>query len=252
MRTALMAANWKMYKTAGEAATFIKGFKKSLKGLKRDREVLICPPFTALATVGQLIKGTRIKLGAQNFYPQAEGAFTGEISLAMLKNLGVTHIIIGHSERRLFFGETNAGCNAKLLMAFAEGFTPIYCIGESLYQRQRKQTFKVLETQLREGLKGILKKDAPKLVVAYEPIWAIGTGKTATSDIAQEAHAFIRKQLVRRFGKALADQIRIQYGGSVKPGNVDELMAKPDIDGALVGGASLKTDSFTRIAKFVG
>ena len=248
MRVPLLAGNWKMYKTADEAAAFMKDLNRRLRGVE-GREVLVCPPFTALAAIARLTRG-KVLLGAQNMWHEDEGAYTGEVSADMLIALGVSHVIVGHSERRQVFGETNSGCNRKIHQALAKGLIPIYCVGESLGQRQKKKTRQVIERQLREGLAGLKPSAAASLVVAYEPIWAIGTGRTATPEIAQETHRFIRGILAALFGKGRAARIRIQYGGSVKPDNVDALMAQPDIDGALVGGASLKPESFARIVKF--
>jgi triosephosphate isomerase len=236
-----------MYKTAADGAAFVKDLLRRVRGVA-GREVLVCPPFTALAAVAKAAGG-KLLVGAQNMYFEDEGAYTGEVSPAMLVDLGVTHVILGHSERRQFFGETNEGCNRKIKKALATGLTPIYCLGESLAQRRRGKTFAVLETQVREGLAGIHAQDAAKIVIAYEPIWAIGTGKTATPETAQEAHAFLRRTLAAVWKKE-AQKVRLLYGGSVKPDNVDALMARPDIDGALVGGASLKADSFARIVRF--
>ena len=250
-RRAILAGNWKMYMLAGPAKELASGLAAKV-GKVSDRDIVLIPPFTALATVREAIAGTTIALGAQNGYPKNEGAFTGEVSMAMLADAGCSYVVIGHSERRQFFGETNAGCKEKIVAAFAAGLTPIYCIGELLAEREAGNTFAVVKQQLEEGLAGLDAALAPKLVLAYEPVWAIGTGKTATPAQAQEVHAFIRGWLNERFGAAVAQVMRIQYGGAGKPDNVDELMACRDVDGALVGGASLKADGFARIVQFVG
>ena len=215
-----------------------------------DRDVVLIPTYTALAAVREEIAGTNIALGAQNGHAEPGGAFTGEIAMPMIRDAGCDYVAIGHSERRQYFGETNAGCNAKIKAALGAGLRPIYCIGETLAQRKADETFEVIRVQVAEGLAGFTAADLDELVVAYEPVWAIGAGKSATPDEAQEVHAFIRKQLADTFGEAFAAAVRIQYGGAVKPDNVDALMAQPDIDGALVGGASLKADSFARIVRF--
>jgi triosephosphate isomerase len=249
-RVALIAGNWKMYKTISEAVALFHELKKSFAGIG-DREILICPPAVAIGTLAPLVKGTNIRLGAQNLHWETQGAFTGEISGLMLKEAGCQYVIIGHSERRQYFGETDESVNKKMKAAFAHGLTPIVCVGETLQEREAGQTFKVIERQIRDGLAGIATHQAPKLVIAYEPVWAIGTGKTATPQQAQEVHAFIRK-LLSELGKETAEKIRILYGGSVKPDNMDALMAEPDIDGGLVGGASLKAEDFSRIVKYSG
>jgi len=248
-RRPIIAGNWKMYMLAGPARDLAAALAKQV-GTVKDRDVVLVPPFTALATVRQAIEGTAIELGAQNGHAKAEGAFTGEVSMPMLADAGCRYVVIGHSERRQLFGETNAGCREKIKAAFAAGLTPIYCIGELLAKREAERTFEVLKQQLDEGLADLDIALAPRLVIAYEPVWAIGTGRTATPAQAQEVHAFIRGWLRERFGAATADALRIQYGGSVKADNVDELMACPDVDGALVGGASLKAESFARIVLF--
>jgi len=216
----------------------------------QDVEVGIAPPFTTIAAVGAALKGSAVRLMAQNIYWEDKGAFTGEVSAPMIKDLGCTHVIIGHSERRQLFGETDETVNKRLKAAFQHALTPIFCIGETLSEREGGQTLAVLEKQVKGGLGGIGKPEARTIVLAYEPVWAIGTGKTATTNQAQEAHAFIRKLLAGLYDQDTADAIRIQYGGSVKPDNVKELMNMPDIDGALVGGASLKADSFIPIIRF--
>lgn len=250
MRKPVIAGNWKMYKTIQEAIDLSKGLKAELAGVERRfMDIIICPPFTALSMTSEVISGSNIMLGAQDIYWQEEGAFTGEVSPAMLLDSGCSHVIIGHSERRQFFAETNQTVNKKIFAALKEGLVPIVCIGETLKEREAGDTFKVLETQLKEGLAGLSQEQARGMIVAYEPVWAIGTGKTATSQIAQEAHKHIRKVLTELFAEQTSGDMRIQYGGSVKPENISELMSQPDIDGALVGGASLKVDTFTAIVK---
>ena len=238
-----------MHMTVPEALELVSGLLPSCSG-KTDVEVVLGPPFTALHAVGGAIKGSGIALAAQNMHWEPKGAFTGEVSPVMLKDAGCAYVIIGHSERRQFFGETDATVNKKLAAAYANGLIPIMCVGETLDGRERGDAFKVIETQLAGGLKDVGPKQAEATVLAYEPVWAIGTGKTATPQQAQEVHAFIRGWLRKTYGDAVAAEIRIQYGGSVKPDNVKELMACEDIDGALVGGASLKADSFSALVNF--
>ncbi len=245
MRTPVIAANWKMNKNIDEAQAFLDEFIP-LVWNERDVEIIIAPPFTALYTVANLLKITNIRLSAQNLFFEEKGAYTGEISPVMLTDIGCSHVIIGHSERRIYFGETNESVNKKIRAALKNGLKVIFCIGESLAEREAKETFNVLKRQIEEGLKEIAPEN---LVVAYEPVWAIGTGKTATPDQAQEAHEVIRKTLSHLYGET-AQEIRILYGGSVTPENIDVLMACPDVDGALVGGASLKADSFAKIVKY--
>ena len=247
MRTPLIAGNWKMHTIRSEAETLARAVVQACEGLQ-DREVMIAPPFTALATVAATVVGTKVALGAQNVAWEAKGAFTGEIAPPMLLDLGCRYAIVGHSERRQIFGETDALINRRLTGALAHGLTPVLCVGETLDEREAGQTLAVLERQVRAGLAGTTAENP--VVIAYEPVWAIGTGKTATSAQAQEAHAFIRNLLAELHGQESADRTRILYGGSVKPSNVDELMAQPDIDGALVGGAALDGDSFARIIHF--
>jgi triosephosphate isomerase len=239
-----------MHMLTGEATQLAAALVKDVGGLT-DRDVVLAPPFTALAAVRSVIAGSKIALAAQNGHQEIKGAFTGEVAMPMIKDAGCAYVIIGHSERRQFCGETNAFCKAKIKAALAAGLAPIYCIGETLAQRESGDTFKVIETQLAEGLADFGFDELAPLVIAYEPVWAIGTGKTATPAQAQEVHAFIRNWLVKRFGAPFADALRIQYGGSVKADNVDELMAQPDIDGALVGGASLQAAGFARIVRFL-
>lgn len=246
MRTQFIAGNWKMNKTVGEAQALVAELAAGLRDLNKT-EVALCPPFVSLSTVKQAIAGTPIKLGAQNMHDQDKGAFTGEVSPVMLVGL-VDYVILGHSERRQIFGETDAFINKKVLAALKHNLLPILCVGETLGQNEAGETEAVLERQVREGLVGISAGDAPKIVIAYEPIWAIGTGRAATADDAQSRCAFIRAQLRKVFGDA-AGQMRIQYGGSVTAANAAETLGKPDVDGALVGGASLKADDFIKIVQ---
>ena len=250
MRTPLLAGNWKMYMTSEEGGKLGRELKRSFAKIV-DREIMVAPPFTALQAVSKAIAGSRIKLGAQNMHSDEWGAFTGEISAPMLLALGVSHVIIGHSERRHYFRETNEDCRAKIAKALSCGLIPIYCVGETLMDRERGRTFRVLDKQLEEALDGIDRALAPEIVVAYEPVWAIGTGRTATPETAQQAHERIRSEMARLFSATTAAKTRILYGGSVKPDNIDRLMVETDIDGALVGGASLGAESFERIVKFV-
>ncbi len=235
-----------MYKTIKEGQMLVAALKRELYKLE-GLDIVVCPPFTALAYLADDLKDSNIAVGAQDIYWQEEGAFTGEVSPLMLKDAGCQYVIIGHSERRQFFGETNDGVNKKIKAALKAGLTPIVCVGENLQEREANKTFDVISGHVNNGLEGISAEDALKLVIAYEPVWAIGTGKTATPEQAQEVHAFIRGLLDKKYGKEAAGSIRIQYGGSVKPENITELMNKPDVDGALVGGASLKADSFVSI-----
>ena len=246
MRRPLYAANWKMHKTGAETHMFFSEFLPAVSG-REDVEIMIAPPFTALADALEADEDGRIIIAAQNMHFEAKGAFTGEISAAMLTELGCPAVILGHSERRHVFGETDAMINKKIKAALEAGLQPVFCIGEKLEQREVGNTETVLAEQLDAGLDGIGAGDLGELVVAYEPVWAIGTGHTASPEQAQEAHAFIRAQLEKNYGKATADAMRILYGGSVKPGNIADLMARPDVDGVLVGGASLEAESFAAI-----
>lgn len=237
-----------MYKTINEAIDLANGLKRELFKLDFARvEVVICPVFTALSEVAEVLNETDIGLGAQNVYWLDEGAFTGEVSAAMLKDAGCQYVIIGHSERRQFFGETNETVNKKIKASQKHGLTPIICVGENLQEREAGNTFKVIQDHLQGSLAEISAEEIIKTVIAYEPVWAIGTGRTATGDQAQEVHKYIRDLLRKMYGEEVAESMRIQYGGSVKPENIAELIAKPDVDGALVGGASLKVDSFSAI-----
>jgi len=247
-RKKLIAGNWKMNKTPAEGAALAAELV-TLVGKVPDVDIVVCPPFTALEAVGRTLDGSIVKLGAQNLHPEASGAFTGEISAPMLRALFATHVIIGHSERRSLFGETDAFINLKVLAALKNQLRPILCVGESLAEREAGTTLKVVQTQLEAGLEGVNKEQAAGLIIAYEPVWAIGTGKVATSDQAQEVHAFIRGLLVKLFTEAVAERVRILYGGSMKPANAPELLSQKDIDGGLIGGAALEARSFVELIK---
>jgi len=247
MRKKIIAANWKMNMTLNEADSFLDTFLREL-GDEKQVEVVIIPPFTALAKVSERLNNVQIvKLGAQNMSAEKSGAFTGEVSGAMLRELFVRYVILGHSERRTLYGETDAIVNAKVHAAIEATLKPILCIGETLAQRDAGKVESVLATQLEGSLAGLTARDIHDTVIAYEPVWAIGTGRTATPEQAQEAHAFIRKTIGSLFDPATAGKMRIQYGGSVKPNNAETLMGQPDIDGALVGGASLDARAFAEI-----
>ncbi len=246
MRTPLVAANWKMYKTVREAVAFLNEFKGLVKEIG-DVEIVVAPPFTALHAAAEAAAGSTIGIAGQNVYWEREGAFTGEVSAAMLREAGARFVIIGHSERRTKFGETDAQVNRKVKAALEAGLVPIVCVGETLDQREGQQTLQVLDRQLQHGLEGIPPGAIGSLAVAYEPVWAIGTGKVATSAQAQEAHEHIRGRLRGWFGAEAADGCRVIYGGSVKPANTRELVGQPDVDGALVGGASLDVRGFAEI-----
>jgi triosephosphate isomerase len=246
MRTPFIAANWKMYKTVHEAVAFIKEFRK-LADAVHDVEIVVAPPFTALRPVAEAAHASSIGVAGQNLHWEREGAFTGEVSAAMLKEAGAEYAIIGHSERRRLFGETDQTVNRKLLAAVAAPLTPIVCIGETLEERDGNQTLTVLDRQIKAGLDGLSADQIAALVIAYEPVWAIGTGRNATPAQAGEAHAHIRGRLRQWFGGAAADQCHVIYGGSVKPENIRDLASLEDVDGALVGGASLEVKSFFEI-----
>jgi len=248
VRRLLIAGNWKMHKTVPEALELVRELKERLKGVN-DRDILVCPPFTALYPVGKELEGSSINLGAQNMFYEREGAFTGEVSPVMLKDVGCRFVILGHSERRKIFGETDELINKKVLSAAENGLIPILCVGETLEEREAGRTKEVVERQVREGLKGF--PEEAELVIAYEPVWAIGTGRSATPEMAQEVHKFIREVLAELFGQEKASKTRILYGGSVKPENAKSLLEMEEIDGALVGGASLKADSFEKIVRAV-
>ncbi|TCK06499.1 triose-phosphate isomerase [Phorcysia thermohydrogeniphila] len=247
MRRLLIAGNWKMHKTVQEAVELVRELKNLVSDVN-DRDILVCPPFTALYAVKKELEGSNIALGAQNMFYEEKGAFTGEISPLMIKDVGCSYVILGHSERRHIFGETDELINKKVLSAARHGLIPILCVGETLQEREEGKTKDVVERQVREGLKGL--NETSEFVIAYEPVWAIGTGKTATPELAEEVHSFIREVLSEMFGAEKADSVRILYGGSVKPENAAGLLRQPNIDGSLVGGASLKAESFAKIIKF--
>jgi triosephosphate isomerase len=249
MRTKVIAANWKMYKTPDQTREFFREFLPLVAGHARD-EIVVCPPYIDLEDALEAAKGSNVAIGGQNVHWKEEGAFTGEISAAMLLALGVKHVIIGHSERRQYFGETDDTVNLRLKTALEAGLTPICCVGEVLEEREAGLTDDVLRRQCVRAFHAISAKKATKLVVAYEPVWAIGTGKTATPEIAAEAHAVIRSEAAEIFGEDFAGKLRILYGGSVKPENASTLMEQEEIDGALVGGASLDAKSFAAIVKY--
>lgn len=245
-RKTFIAGNWKMNKTVAEAAELLAALA-ARTGQTGQVDVAVCPPFTTLASAVAALKDSPVMVGAQNVHWAESGAFTGEISAAMLKELAVDCVIIGHSERRQYFGETDATVNQRTKAALAAGLLPIVCVGETLAEREAGQTEQVVKTQTEAGLAGIDPAQAARITLAYEPVWAIGTGKTATPEMAQDVHAFLRGVLVAMFGSETAGQIRIQYGGSMKPDNAAELLAQPDIDGGLIGGASLKAEDFLAI-----
>jgi triosephosphate isomerase len=247
-RKVIIAGNWKMNKTAAEGKALVEELKPLVAGLD-NVEIGVAPTFTSLAAVVEAAKGSNIKVGAQNVHWAENGAFTGEISAEMLKEVGVDFVIVGHSERRQYFGETDETVNMRTKAALAAGLDVIVCIGELLEEREGGKTEAVLETQLKGGLAGLTAEDMANIVIAYEPVWAIGTGKTATPEMAEETQAFCRKVVADIFGAEVADAVRIQYGGSMKAENSQELVAQPDIDGGLIGGASLKADSFAALIK---
>ena len=247
MRKPIIAGNWKMHKTIKEALEFVNDVKGKVNNT--DVEAVICAPYTLLKDLKEATSGTNIKIGAQNMHFEDQGAFTGEISPLMLKELDMDYVVIGHSERRQYFNETNETVNKKVLKALEVGINPIVCVGETLEQREANQTKDICKVQVEEGLKNISKEDISKVVIAYEPIWAIGTGKTATAQQANEVISYIREVVKGIYGQ-LANEVRIQYGGSVKPSNVSEIMSQSDIDGALVGGASLKAGDFVELVNF--
>jgi triosephosphate isomerase (TIM) len=247
-RKLIVAGNWKMNKTVADALELVRDLKHELANIK-EVDIVVCPPFTALSAVAQAIRGSNIDLGAQNMSEHGPGAYTGEIAAEMLRELAVRYVILGHSERRQYQKESDELVSKKAQAAHAASLQPIVCVGETLAEREADQTEKVLETQVRGSSKGLSKEQMSETIIAYEPVWAIGTGKTATTAQAQEAHAFIRGLLVKLFDESTARRVRIQYGGSVKPSNARELMSQPDVDGALVGGASLEAKSFAEIIK---
>ncbi len=248
MRTPIIAGNWKMNKTAKET----KELLAELVPLVADAacEVVVCVPFTDIAMAKRMTKKTNIKVGAQNIHWAESGAFTGEISGAMLKELKVEYVVVGHSERRQYFGETDETVNKRVAAALAHRIRPIVCVGETLEERETGKTEEVLFRQITEGLKGFKSKDFDKIVIAYEPVWAIGTGKTATKEEADETIGYIRRTIAKKFSKNIAEKVRIQYGGSMNPKNASELMSMPEIDGGLIGGASLKAEDFAKVVKY--
>ena len=249
MRRPIIAGNWKMNKTVFEAIDFVRRLK-ALVAEVGDIDIIVAPTFTALQAVSREIEGSNIELAAQDVFWEPSGAYTGEISPIMLKDVGCRYVIIGHSERRQYFGETNESVQKKIKVSLATGLHPIVCVGEALEERETGKTFDVLKIQVIQCLEGFSREGMEKITIAYEPIWAIGTGKTATPQQAEEVHAFLREQLGQITHRGVSEEVRIQYGGSVNPDNISDLMAQPNIDGALVGGASLKPDSFSRIVKF--
>jgi len=248
MRKPMIAGNWKMYKDINEAIELANEIKRSVFDVN-NVDIVICPPFTNLSEIGEMLNETKVGLGAQNCYWEDEGAYTGEVSISMLKSVGCKYVIIGHSERRGLFGETDKSVNAKIKAAIDKGIIPIMCVGETLEEREAGKTLEIVKTQVTDGLEGLSEKDLDPLVIAYEPVWAIGTGKTATPLQAQEVHAVIRGLLKELFSETFSSTRRILYGGSVKPDNIEKLMSEEDIDGGLIGGASLKYDSFADMIK---
>jgi triosephosphate isomerase len=246
MRVAFIAGNWKMFKTVREAVVFVKELRVLLKDIT-DVDVVVGPPFTALHAVAEAARNSNVAVAAQNLHWEREGAFTGEVSAGMVREAGAEYVIVGHSERRRLFGETDAIVNRKVMAAMAAGLTPIVCVGETLEERERADTLAILDRQVKEGLDGVTGEQAAALVIAYEPVWAIGTGRNASAAQAGEAHAHIRTRLRQWFGGEAAERCRVIYGGSVKPDNISQLLAEPDVDGALVGGASLDLKSFSDI-----
>jgi triosephosphate isomerase len=246
MRHPFIAGNWKMFKTVHDAVVYVKEFRSLVKDIE-DVEIVVGPPFTAIHAVAEAARNSNVGVAAQDMHWEREGAFTGEVSAAMIAEAGAEYVIIGHSERRRLFGETDAIVNRKTAAAITAGLTPIVCVGETLEERERNETLAILDRQIKDGLDKVTGEQLAELVVAYEPVWAIGTGKNATAAQAGEAHAHIRTRLRQWFGAEAADQCRILYGGSVKPDNIRQLIAEPDVDGALVGGASLDLKSFSEI-----
>lgn len=248
MRKKIIAGNWKMNKTVAEAESLATAIKRELEA-EAKVDVVLCPPFTAINKVSEVVSGTQLAVGAQNMHFEPSGAYTGEISAEMLREQFCRYVILGHSERRQYFGETDASVNSKTKAALAAGLIPIVCVGETLEEREAGQIEAVITTQINDGLAGIEAVDLKKIVIAYEPVWAIGTGKTATPEQAQDVHKLIRDLLAKLSDQGTADAIRIQYGGSMKPANALELLSKPDIDGGLIGGAALDATSFVEIVK---
>ena len=247
-RKKVIAGNWKMNKTATEAVSLAKDIIEEI-GRETSVDIVLCPPFTALAAVAHVLEGQAVKLGGQNMHPEKSGAYTGEVSAEMLRTLYVTHVILGHSERRTYFGETDAFINKKVLAALAHELKPILCVGETLAEREAGSTLAVVQRHVEGGLAGVKPDQITTVIIAYEPVWAIGTGKVATTAQAQEVHAFIRDLLTKLYGATLAQKVRILYGGSMKPANAAELLAEKDIDGGLIGGASLEARSFIDLVK---
>lgn len=248
LRKPIIAGNWKLNKTIKEAVELVTLLKRNIRDAS-SVDVVVCPPFTALSDLSEILMDTDIRLGAQNLYWKDKGAFTGEMSAVLVKDAGASYVIIGHSERRQFFHETHETVNRKIKAALKNGLIPMVCVGETLVEREKEQTLTVLEAQLEGAFAGRASQDMATVILAYEPVWAIGTGRVASPAQAQEVHAFIRKWIKNRFDQEIASKLRIQYGGSVKPDNIVELMREEDIDGALVGGASLEAQSFTDIVK---
>ena len=249
MRRPVIAGNWKMHKTRGEAAALAGAVREGLGEAPLAADVVLVPPYTALEAVRSVIAGGRLSLGAQDVFWEGSGAWTGEVSTAMLLDAGVTYVLVGHSERRLHFGETNETTRRRLAAALAAGLTPILCVGETQTEREIGATFDIVERQVLDALNGRSVEDARRTVLAYEPVWAIGTGRNATPYDANAVHKHIRQVIKQKFGDGVSDFVRIQYGGSVKPDNIEEFLAQSDIDGALVGGASLDAEGFLRIAR---
>ena len=249
MRTPVIAGNWKMNKTVAEAVALASEIKEKVAGVENVK-IIVCPVFTAVKSVADVLKGTNVKVGAQDMYWETSGAYTGEVSGEMLLEAGAEYVIIGHSERRQYFGETNETVNKKLKKALSIGLKPIVCIGETLADRESGNTEAVVEKQVREGFVGLTAEEMKGTIIAYEPVWAIGTGKTATAEQAEAVHAFVRNLISQLWDKETAESVVIQYGGSMKPENVASLLAQPDIDGGLIGGAALKADSFEKLVKF--
>jgi triosephosphate isomerase len=249
MRRPVIAGNWKMYKTIGEAVDFVSKLKPRVAAAAHC-EVVVAPPFTALRAVAEAARGSNIQVAAQDVHWDKEGAHTGDVSPVMLSEAGCSHVIIGHSERRHDHSESDEEVNRKIKAVLAADLVPIVCVGETLVEREAGKTQEVLERQFRGGFAGLTPQDFSRIIIAYEPVWAIGTGRTATPEMAAESHGYLRGLVRGKFGESLADQLRILYGGSVKPNNIQGLMAQEEIDGALVGGASLKLDSFTAIVNY--
>ncbi|RKY59875.1 MAG: triose-phosphate isomerase [Candidatus Latescibacterota bacterium] len=248
MRKPIVVGNWKMHKTVEESVELVEELKPLVAEIG-DVEIGVCPPFTSLSEVSRVLRGSNINLGAQDMYWEPQGAYTGEISAGMLLSVGCRYVIVGHSERRTYFGETDEWVNRKVRAALEAGLVPIMCVGETLEQRQKGITQEVVDRQVTEGLRGLSPEQVAGMVIAYEPVWAIGTGLTAEPEQAQEVQAFIRARIRQLFGEEAADSVRIQYGGSIKPENAREIFLQPDVDGGLVGGASLEADSFARIVR---